>query len=61
MDEYPHLATGSPVFGSSRAEISMTWDTVAEKVNAAGPPDRTGVEWKRVMYFISLIVFFCLS
>lgn len=49
MQEFPHLATGSPAFGSSRANLEQTWDYVALKVNPLGPPERSGSEWKKVL------------
>ncbi|XP_075149598.1 uncharacterized protein LOC142223612 [Haematobia irritans] len=48
MEEHPELATSSPVFGKSKAEIDAKWDKVALKSNAAGPPLRNGPEWKKI-------------
>lgn len=48
MDEFPELATSTPIFGKSKADIEAKWDVVAQKVNSAGPPMRSGSDWKRV-------------
>lgn len=55
MEQFPHLATGTPTFGGSRAAMEHTWETVAEKLNAHGPPERNGGEWKKVWNKCSLV------
>ncbi|TMW42649.1 hypothetical protein DOY81_012272, partial [Sarcophaga bullata] len=48
MEENPQLATCCPSFVNSKATVEQTWDTIAESLNALGPPTRSGYEWKRV-------------
>ncbi|XP_037811257.1 uncharacterized protein LOC119603324 [Lucilia sericata] len=48
MEEFPNLAKGSPTFGTSRAAVEETWDKVAHRINAYGPPERNGSEWKKI-------------
>ncbi|XP_058978498.1 uncharacterized protein LOC131802344 [Musca domestica] len=48
IDEFPELATSSPIFGKSKVEIESKWDVVAQKINSVGPPMRSGSDWKRI-------------
>ena len=41
IEHYPQLATGSPVFGSSKISVDETWESVAAQINALGPPTRS--------------------
>lgn len=48
METFPHLATSSPIFKCSKSEVNATWDTIAQTLNAMGPPERPMLECFRL-------------
>lgn len=42
------LARGIPSFGSSKSISTSSWQSVANKLNAIGPPVRDVVGWRKV-------------